>query len=111
LQSYSIYEKDNEQIENTLSTIKELVSKKLALLIGIIFAADQQNWFISLRIREEDSVNKKHYSSLASLVNQILNFSQPDEVPEVLIENFGQNLLSTPELIVQINKLVMKHFG
>jgi hypothetical protein len=87
------------------------VSKKLALLISIIFNGDQQNWFISLKIKEEDSANKKHYSSLSTLVNQILNFNQPEDVPDILIENFGQNLLSTPELIIQINKLVMKHFG
>lgn len=109
--SYSVYEKDNENIENILTTIKDLVSKKLALLISIIFNKDQQNWFISLKIKEEDSQTTKHYNNLVTLMTQISSYKNIQDVPENLIENFGQNLLSTPELNTQINKLVLKHFG
>jgi hypothetical protein len=109
--SYSIYEKDNENIENILITIKELVSKKLALLISIIFNQDQQNWFISLKIKDENIQNKKHYASLINYVKEITNYNNINETPESLIEEFAQTLLSTPELINQINKLVLKHFG
>ena len=109
--SYSLYEKDNENIESILSSIKELVSKKLALLISIIFNQDQQNWFISLKIKEEDSLNKKHYSSLLNQMNQMTGFGNIQEIPENLIEEFASTLLSTPELNSQINKLVLKHFG
>jgi hypothetical protein len=109
--SYSIYEKDNENIENILTTIKDLVGKKLALLISIIFNKDQQNWFISLKIKEEDSQNMKHYGNLINLMIQITSFNNVQDIPENLIENFAQSLLSTPELNTQINKLVLKHFG
>lgn len=106
-----MYEKDNENIENTITTIKDLVGKKLALLISIIFNKDQQNWFISLKIKDGDSQNLRHYSGLVSLMNQMSNYNTLKEIPENLIENFGQTLLSTPELNNQINKLVLKHFG
>jgi hypothetical protein len=109
--SYSVYEKDNENIENILATIKDLVSKKLALLISIIFNQDQQNWFVSLKIKEEDSQNRKHYGALIGLMTQISSYNNLGEIPESVVENFGQTLLSTPELNTQINKLVLKHFG
>jgi len=31
-------------------------------------------------------------------------------IPKNLIEDFGQNLLMTKELLDQINKLILKHF-
>jgi hypothetical protein len=110
MNSYSVYERDIENIENILTTIKDLVGKKLALLISIIFNQDQNNWFVSLKIKEEDLNNKKHYSNLISLMTQ-MNSYKPEEVPEELLENFGLTLLSTPELYTQINKLVLKYFG
>jgi len=109
--SYSIYEKDNENIENILSTIKDLVGKKLALLISIIFNKDQQNWFVSLKIKEEDNENMNHYTNLVNLASRMSSFNNLQDVHGSLIETFGQNLLSTPELNSQINKLVLKHFG
>jgi len=108
--SYSVSENDNENIENILGSIKELVGNKLILLITIILKKDQSNWFISLKIKEEDFFNRKHYSSLVELMNKMQKF-EPDSVPESLIEQFGLTLLSTPELNTQINKLVLKYFG
>jgi hypothetical protein len=94
-----------------MANIKELVGKKLALLINILFNRDQQNWFISLKIKEEDQGSIKHYSSLINLMNNMLTYTNIAELPENLVENFCQTLLSTPELNSQINKLVLKHFG
>ena len=39
-----------------------------------------------------------------------MQFDKIQEIPEELVETFGQTLLSTPELNNQINKLVMKRF-
>ena len=110
MNSYSVYEKDIENIENNLTTIKDLVSKKLGLLISIIFNQDQNNWFVSLKIKDEDLGNRKHYSNLITLMTQMCQY-RPEVVPEELVENFGLTLLSTPELNTQINKLVLKYFG
>lgn len=59
---------------------------------------------------EDDQENLKHFNYLTSLMNQMINYSNFEEIPEELIETFGQTLLSTQELNVQINKLVLKHF-
>jgi hypothetical protein len=80
------------------------------LLINILFNRDQTNWFVSLRIKDEDSESLQHYNNLVELISSMLNYNISN-IPEYLIENFGQGILSTPELNVQINKLVLKHFG
>lgn len=110
--AYSINERGNEQMEAILSDIKELVVKKLALLLNFIFNNDQKNWFISLKIRENDVESIKHYNDISNQVNNaLLSFKSIEEIPESLIENFAQRLLGTPELLTQINKLVLKYFG
>ena len=40
----------------------------------------------------------------------MMQYDKLQEIPEELMENFSQTLLSTPELNNQINKLVMKRF-
>ncbi len=109
--SYPTNDRKKEEIEQTLVTIKDLVGKKLALLISIILNQDQENWFISLKIKEEDAENKIHYASLQTLVMEMFNYNSIADIPENIIEEFGQTLLSTPELINQINRLIIKHFG
>ncbi len=110
LSSYTVYEKDNINVENILNNIKELVARKLTLLINIIFNRDKTNWFVSLKIKEEDSQSLKHYSNLIDLLDMMLSYNI-GSVPEKLIQSFSQGVLSTPELNIQINKLVLKHFG
>jgi hypothetical protein len=111
MSSYTVYEKDNEAIENILTNIKDLVAKKLNLLINIIFNRDQHSWFSSLKIKEDDSNALKHYTGLITLTNNILALNNVQDIPESLVENFSHSLLQTSELNNQINKLVFKHFG
>ena len=109
--SYSLNDKANEQMETVLSEIKELVIKKLALLLNFIFNFDQKNWFISLKIKDNDIESLKHYNNISNQVNMLLNYKSLEDIEEHLIENFAQCLLGTPELLTQINKLVLKYFG
>ena len=44
------------------------------------------------------------------MIQEMLKFEKLQEIPENMIENFGETLLTTPELNSQINKLVMKKF-
>jgi hypothetical protein len=92
-------------------TIKELVTKKLGLLINIVFSQDHKNWFSSLKIKEEDSDSLKHFQQLVSDVQRLLAYSDIQDIPLDTVESFCQNLLSTPELNNQIHKLVLKHFS
>jgi hypothetical protein len=110
ISSYTIYEKDNS-IESILSNIKDLVGKKLILLINILFNKDKANWFASLKIKEDETQSLNHYSYLSNIIDTMLNYGEITKPPEPLVEQFAKGLLCTKELNVQINKLVLKHFG
>ena len=60
--SYTDYEKKN--VEETLSSIKELVSKKVNLLINNFFEKDENVWFNSLKLKNADDEYKKFCSKL-----------------------------------------------
>lgn len=109
--SYSLNERNNENIEMIMTTIKELVTKKLGLLINIVFSQDHKNWFISLKIKEEDSDSLRHFQLLVKNLQRILSYQDIEDIPLDIVESFSQTLLSTPELNNQIHKLVLKHFS
>ena len=110
LTSYSINEKNKITIEETLSNIKDLVSKKVNLLIKILFAQDEKGWYNSLKLKEDDKDAKEYYIKLTGMIEELMKFDKIQEIPENMIKTFGETLLSTPELNSQINKLVLKKF-
>lgn len=109
--SYTSYEKNNEHIQQIMANIKDLVSKKLNILINILFNKDKYGWISSLKIQEDDSESIRHYEDLIYMINKMIELENVKEIPSDKIEEFAQNLLITPELINQINKLILKHFG
>ena len=110
LTSYLVYEKNKDNIEETMASIKELVSKKVNLLIRILFDNDEKAWFNSLKVKEDDQPTKEYFDTLTGMIENMLKYEKLQDLPENLVESFGQTLLSTPELNTQINKLVMKRF-
>ena len=110
LTSYMVYEKSKNNVEEVMSNIKDLVSKKVNLLIKILFDGDEKGWFNSLKLKETDKDAKEYFVSLTGMINDMLQIEQLQDIPENMVELFGQTLLSTPELNNQINKLVMKRF-
>jgi len=110
LNSYMIYEKSQKNIEEIMVSIKELVSKKINLLIKILFDFDEKAWFNSLKLKEDDKDGKESYDKLTNLIKQMMACEKINDITEPNVEEFGQTLLSTPELNSQINKLVIKRF-
>ena len=110
LTSYMVYEKNENNVEEIITSIKELVSKKVSLLIKILFEGDEKAWFNSLKLPLTDKDAKEYFASLTAMINDMLQIEKLQDIPENMVELFGQTLLSTPELNNQINKLVMKRF-
>ena len=110
LTSYMVYEKSKNNVAEIMSNIKDLVSKKVNLLIKILFDGDEKGWFNSLKLKETDKEAKEYFVSLTGMINDMLQIEKLQDIPENMVELFGQTLLSTPELNNQINKLVMKRF-
>ena len=110
LTSYMVYEKQKNNVEEIMASIKDLVSKKVNLLIKILFDQDEKGWFNSLKLKDTDKEAKEYYDKLTGMINEMMQYEKLQDIPENLVENFGQTLLYTPELNSQINKLVLKRF-
>jgi hypothetical protein len=110
MESYSYSEKENEFIDKTISNIKDLVAKKMNVLINILFNQDREKWYNSLQIKDPNEEQTAHYNTLISDINKLVD-SDVNNVNETLVENVGQNLISTKELINQIQKLVFKYLN
>ena len=110
LSLYMVYEKSKNNVEEILASIKDLVSKKVNLLIKILFDKDEKAWFNSLKLKETDKDGKEYYQKLTGIINEMMKFENLKDIPEEMVQNFGETLLYTPELNSQINKLVLKRF-
>ena len=110
LMSYTVHEKSKNNVEEILASIKDLVSKKVNLLIKILFDQDEKGWFNSLKLKEDDKDAKEYYVKLTGMIQEMLQFEKLQDIPENMVESFGETLLLTPELNSQIIKLVLKKF-
>ena len=110
LTSYTVHEKSKNNVEEILANIKDLVSKKVNLLIKILFSQDEKGWFNSLKLNEDDKDGKEYYMKLTGMIQEMLKFEKLQDIPENMVEISGETLLTTPELNSQINKLVLKKF-
>lgn len=111
MKSYSKIVNNNEYVNSALSEIKEIISNKLDLLINILFNEDKLTWFGVLNISEIDPDASKHYEQFIKIIKFMDNIPSIQEIPISLVENFSQNLLLTPELNIQINKMIKLKFG
>ena len=110
LSLYMVYEKAKNNVEEILASIKDLVSKKVNLLIKILFDQDEKGWFNSLKLKENDKDGKEFYDKLTGMIDEMMKYENLKDIPESMVQNFGETLLYTPELNSQINKLVLKRF-
>jgi len=110
MESYSYSEKENEFIDKTIANIKDLVAKKMNVLINILFNQDKEKWYNSLQIKDPNEEQTNHYNTLIQNINKLVD-SDVNNPQEVLIESVGQDLISTKELINQIQKLVFKYLN
>jgi len=110
MQSYSFEEKDQEKIRAMLQSIQEKVETKLVLLINHVFNESKTEFYSCLRIEKETEDVIAVFEHLMELKDEILKY-EINEVPEPLLEEFAQSLLSTNKLVDQINKLIIKNFG
>lgn len=110
LSSYSKYETSNKQIEEILASNKNLVSKKVNLLIQLLFDDNQEGWLKSLKVDPQNTEANNYYAKLREYYEEMMGYERLTDIKEELVEGFAQTLLSTPELSNQINKLIIKRF-
>jgi hypothetical protein len=110
MQSYTFEEKNQQNVVTTLKSIKEKVETKLILLINYVYNDSRKEFMDCLRIIQENEETQALWEHLKELKDEIINYNE-DEVPENLLEDFAQTLLSTNKLVEQINKLIIKNFS
>jgi len=91
-----------------VENIKTMVSKKLNVMINIIFSRDEKKWQESLKIVDVSEENTEHYKELVSIIDELIIAEENSKVSEESIEKFSEKLLLTPELNIQISKLLLK---
>lgn len=110
MQSYTFEESDNDKVELVINNIKEKLSTKLILLIAFIFSNQKDEYYQCLRITEETEEDFNHYKELVEIKDEICNFTD-NNIPQDLLELFGQTLLTTEQLVTQINNFILSQFG
>lgn len=110
MQSYVFNDNDHPKVETILNSIKEKVGTKLSLLISLIFADQKAQYYECLRIKDETDDELSHYEHLKELKDELLK-SKEGEVPEGVLNEFCVTLLSTVQLVNQINRLIFNNFG
>jgi hypothetical protein len=111
LKSYSIHVNEDERIDMIISKIKEIISRKLDILITILFNEDNMAWCTALNINIKENDSLRHYDQLIKILKFMHNIKNFEEIPISLIESFAQNFLLTHELNIQINKLILSNFN
>jgi hypothetical protein len=104
IKTYKLNPEDQSVIE-FLTSINQVVSKKLNALITYIYNNDINKWNESLKIANNKQ-SVKHFNSLVELMLEL----KDGNLTEELISNFGSELIGTQELINQITKLVSNNF-
>ena len=80
------------------------------VLINILFNQEKEKWYNSLQIKDPNEEQVTHYNTLIIEITKLID-SDLNNTSESLVENVGQNLISTKELINQIQKLVFKYLN
>ena len=91
-----------------VENIKTMVSKKLNVMINIIFSRDEKKWQESLKIVDNSEETSEHYNELVSIIDELIIAEENSKLSEESIEKFSEKLLLTPELNIQISKLLLK---
>lgn len=102
---------ENENDDIIINQLKEVIIKKLNVLINIIFNDDRSAWCSALNIINNENDSMKHYDQLVKILRFMQSFKNINEIPVSLIESFAQNFLLTHELNIQINKLILTNFN
>jgi len=108
MQSYNYTEKENELINKTIANIKDLVVKKISVLISILFSKDKEKWYTSLQIKDPKEENETHFNNIMKDIDRLVD-TDVTNLQENVIESLGISLISTKELISQINNLIFKY--
>ena len=98
------FNENTKNFEEIIYDIRNCVTKKIYILIEFIFNEDIKSFNVGFSI---DSDNKNNdFNELVSIKNKLLEFKNILQLPEEYVEKFCFKLMSIPQLLNQISKII-----
>lgn len=95
--------------EELIFEIRDIVLRKLYYLINIIFYDDYRAWNVSLSISQNNDNPldlNEDFKKLVSLKQKLISSKTVTDLPQEFVEKFTVCLLSTPQILSQISKII-----
>ena len=106
---FNLANTSNPAEEDIIFEIRDIVLKKLYYLINIIFYDDFRAWNVSLDLNvNNDNILEvnEDFKKLVFLKQKLLSSKSVTELAEENVEKFCTCLLSTPQVLSQISKII-----
>ena len=95
----------NENLEDIIYDIRNSVTQKIFLIIEFIFNEDIKSFNVGFGLHPD----KKNdvFEDIVNLKNILVEYKEINQLPEEYVEKFCQKLVSIPQLIEQISKIIV----
>ena len=95
----------NENLEDIIYDIRNSVTQKIFILIEFIFNEDIKSFNVGFGLHPD----KKNdvFEDIVNLKNILVEYKEINQLPEEYVEKFCQKLVSIPQLIEQISKIIV----
>lgn len=94
----------NENLEEIIYDIRNSVTKKIFILIEFIFNEDMKSFNVGFSLPPDNK--NSDFAELVQYKNILINYKSIIQLPEEYIEKFCFKLVTMPQLLSQISKII-----
>jgi len=94
----------NDNLEEIIYDIRNCVTKKIYILIEFIFNEDVKSFNVGFSLPPENE--NSDFAELVNIKNILINYKSIIQLPEEYIEKFCYKLVTIPQLLNQISKII-----
>jgi hypothetical protein len=94
----------NENLEEIIYDIRNMVTKKIFILIEFIFNEDIKSFNVGFSLPPDNK--NSDFAELVQIKNTLINYKSIIQLPEEYIEKFCFKLVTIPQLLKQISKII-----
>ena len=95
----------NENLEDIIYDIRNSVTQKIFILIEFIFNEDIKSFNVGFGLHPDKK--NEVFEEIVNLKNILEDYKEINQLPEEYVEKFCQKLVSIPQLIEQISKIIV----
>ena len=94
----------NDNLEEIIYDIRNCVTKKIYILLEFIFNEDVKSFNVGFSLPPENE--NSDFAELVNIKNILINYKSIIQLPEEYIEKFCYKLVTIPQLLNQISKII-----